>query len=529
MIEFIWEFHLTDEKKFKQMKKITLYILGAIALVMQYSCSDLEETVYSSQLTENFYTSAEEIEGAYMRPWSHLLFCDTYYYIKLRTLGTDMAAWTTKTSANHGYDDAKWLELHNHTWGTRHGEIESGWNTVWEGVGFTNTILEGIADKDFEKLGVAISKEEMQAQLRAYRAYMHLIALDFWGNVPIVTAVGDPYYPETKTAKEVFEFIETEFLAVKDVLPDSFEPYANGYFSKQSVEGFLGRMYLNAEAYIGEDRYSDAVTMCDAVIQSNLFELEDDYLKQFAVDNNTSKENIQLLTQMGGESLAAPLHALTCYWHSHVGNNTGWNGIITLEGFYDSYSDDDSRKSQFAVGPQFFANGDPVLIDPNNPDAGQVTYSKEVTKFHSDGLFEGARCKKYEGLDGLNWGQEYDIVLLRYAEVLLNKAEAIMRQNGGQANQAAVDLVNEVRKRAFGENYEAHKYTTTTLTLDELLAERGRELAYEGFRRTDMIRFGTYLNTRWEKTKVSEDFRTLYPVPAKQIDINPNLKQNKGY
>ncbi len=511
------------------MKKIALYILGAFALLLQNACSDLEETVYSSQLSTNFFSSAEEIEGAYMRPWSHLGFVDTYHFIKLRTLGTDMAAWTTKTSASHGYDQAKWIDLHRHNWSDRHETVESSWNTVYEGVGFCNAILEGIADKDFEKLEVAISKEEMQSQLRAYRAYMHMIALDFWGNVPVVTQVGVPYYPGNSTAKEVFDFVESEFLAVKDVLPDAFEPYAVGFFSKQSVEGFLARLYLNAEIYIDEPMYSEAAMMCDAVIGSNLFVLENKYLDVFSVKNHQSKENIQLISMAGGSSFAAPLHALTCFWNNHVGNNTGWNGIITLEKFYDSYNDNDTRKKQYKVGPQFFADGEPVLIDPKDPDKGQVIYTKELTKFHSDGLLEGARCAKYEAQDGLGWNQEYDIVLLRYAEVLLNKAEAIMRQNGGQANQAAVDLVNQVRNRAFGDNYEANKYTTATLTLDELLAERGRELAYEGHRRTDMIRFGTYLGTRWEKTSQSEDYRKLYPIPAKQIDINPNLTQNKGY
>ncbi|WP_321515364.1 RagB/SusD family nutrient uptake outer membrane protein [Marinifilum fragile] len=510
------------------MKKISLFIVGVLALLMQYSCSELDEKVYSSNLTTNFYTSAEEIEGAYMRPWSHLLFCDTYYYLKLRTLGTDMAAWTTKTSENHGYDNALWSELHKHTWGTRHGEIESSWNTVWEGIGFANAVLEGIEDKDFEEMGVSISKAEMQAQLRAYRAYMHMIGLDFWRNIPIVTKVGDPYYPETKSAQEVFEFVETEFLAVKGSLPNAFEPYAQGFFSQQSVEALLSRLYLNAKTYIGVDKYEDAIKMCDAVISSDFFELEADYLNAFSKDNNLSKENIQVLTQKGGSSMSAPLHALTCYWSNHV-DAGGWNGIITQEGFYDSYSDDDVRKNQFAVGPQFYADGTPVYIEAGNPGSGQLVYSKEVTTFHSEGLFEGARCKKYEAIAGLNWNQEYDIVLIRYAEVLMNKAEAIMRQNNGQADQTAVNLVNELRGRAFGDKFEENKYTTTTLTLDELLAERGREFAYEGHRRTDLIRFGKYLQPRWEKESTSDATRILFPIPQTQRDINTNLKQNDGY
>ena len=93
----------------------------------------------------------------------------------------------------------------------------------------------------------------------------------------------------------------------------------------------------------------------------------------------------------------------------------------------------------------------------------------------------------------------------------------------------AVNLVNELRGRAFGDKFEENKYTTTTLTLDELLAERGREFAYEGHRRTDLIRFGKYLQPRWEKESTSDATRILFPIPQTQRDINTNLKQNDGY
>lgn len=106
-----------------------------------------------------------------------------------------------------------------------------------------------------------------------------------------------------------------------------------------------------------------------------------------------------------------------------------------------------------------------------------------------------------------------------------------MRKNGGKASQEAVDLVNASRKRAFtSEDWEANQYTTTTLTLDELLAERGREFIFEGKRRTDLIRFGKYTTASWWDHKPSNDkTKELYPIPFQQIETNPNLIQNPGY
>lgn len=103
-----------------------------------------------------------------------------------------------------------------------------------------------------------------------------------------------------------------------------------------------------------------------------------------------------------------------------------------------------------------------------------------------------------------------------------------MRKNNGVATQEVVDLVNSVRKRAFkAEDWEQAKYTVATLTMDEFLAEKGREFAFEGIRRTDLVRFDKFVTTSWwDKEASNEPRRNLFPIPQKQLDANANLLPN---
>ena len=110
------------------------------------------------------------------------------------------------------------------------------------------------------------------------------------------------------------------------------------------------------------------------------------------------------------------------------------------------------------------------------------------------------------------------------------KAEAIMRKNGGVATAEAVQLINDCKKRAFNEaDFATRAYTTTSLTLDELLAERGREFIFEGMRRDDLIRFGKFATGTWWDHTASTATKALYPIPQRQRDLNGNLTQNPGY
>jgi hypothetical protein len=120
------------------------------------------------------------------------------------------------------------------------------------------------------------------------------------------------------------------------------------------------------------------------------------------------------------------------------------------------------------------------------------------------------------------------MVVFRLADILYMKAESLMRLNGGTATQEAVDLVNQVRERSFAPGDPDADYTTGTLTLDELIDERGREFAYEMHRREDLIRFGKYNEEWWEKPASDAKYE-IYPIPFDVVTANPVLVQNPGY
>ena len=191
---------------------------------------------------------------------------------------------------------------------------------------------------------------------------------------------------------------------------------------------------------------------------------------------------------------------------------------------YDSFDPEDLRREGWLIGPQFYFNGDPVM----GYEGGQLTFTKTITNLDQSPEGEGVRCFKWEMNQGLSGWEtmDNDFAFFRYADILLVKAEAIMRNNGSTTSSDAtvLNLVNQVRERAFGD--DSHNYTS--ITLDELLAERGRELAFEEVRRQDLIRFGKW-GDAWKFKPVSEPYKELYPIPNNARNANPNLDQNDGY
>ena len=208
-------------------------------------------------------------------------------------------------------------------------------------------------------------------------------------------------------------------------------------------------------------------------------------------------------------------------------NPSGWNGFTTLAEFYNSFEDGDERKGiaptpdgtnfsglgrGFLAGDQVNDNGDPVL----NSRQGnvQLSFSSDV-KIAGAKTDEGIRVIKYHPSDAGNY------ILLRYADVWLMKAEAVMRGGTNPGGTSALDMVNTLRTA---------RGASSLASLDEatMLAERGRELYWEGIRRTDQVRFGTFTST-WHDKDNTEDHRVLFPIPQQALDSNPNLSQNTGY
>ena len=194
-----------------------------------------------------------------------------------------------------------------------------------------------------------------------------------------------------------------------------------------------------------------------------------------------------------------------------------------------SYDPNDVRLEAFLFGPQVDADGNPLMATDDQGVERQLNYSVDFTSndpVNNADHWDGARGVKYlmDGIGGtmVERGLNNDMPILRYADVLMMRAEALFRINPNDTE--ALDLVNEVRTR----NGHNPVPAFDKLTEENLLAERGREFAWEGWRRNDQIRFGTWGNA-WDYKEASEDYRTLFPIPQVQIDSNPNLKQNPGY
>jgi hypothetical protein len=199
-----------------------------------------------------------------------------------------------------------------------------------------------------------------------------------------------------------------------------------------------------------------------------------------------------------------------------------WNGYATLEEFYNSYEDGDARKdASFLVGPQLDFGGSALLDFAADDDDLQVNYTPEINELAPNSIREaGARAAKfsYKQLGRPEMDNDYPIV--RLGEMYLVRGEARARQAGDWTR--AEDDVNVLRARAGVDEYNG------TLTGEEFLAERGREMFVEGTRRTDLIRFGRYNDAWWEKP-VSEPFRNVFPIPQGQLNTDPDLTQNDGY
>jgi hypothetical protein len=280
----------------------------------------------------------------------------------------------------------------------------------------------------------------------------------------------------------------------------------------------LAKLYLNAEVYTGTAQWAKAEQACDSVIGLGAYDLEADPMKPFVTDNAACKENIFIIPYNEDTYQGFNLHMRTLHYNSNLTFNMSvgpWNGFAAMEAFYNSYEPTDKRIASFLVGQQYTYEG-AEIIDVAAEGANLV-FTPNIPALQMDNTFtleqirmSGVRAVKFEVKLGAKDNLSNQFPLFRYADILLMKAECQIRQGGnGDA------LINEIRTRAGVDPFSG-------ATLDDLLAERGREMFFEAHRRQDLIRFGKFNNAWWEKPVSSSD-RNTFPVPQWAIDSNPNL------
>jgi hypothetical protein len=521
------------------MKDLLRYLLIVTVLFGAVACNDLEEEI-EGDFTEAFDVANpgvgikvnvnkagpnDGLAGAFSA-----LFAGTATnggFFQVQELSSDEAVITQK--GGDWFDGGVFIQMHIHAFTPQTVSINDAWSNAYNGIFQCNELLE---DTDLTDGNVA--------QLRTLRAYFYWRLMDLFGNVKIVTKIATEEDPEAgdapqATRAEVFDFIESELLAAIPDLPPGRAEY--GRVSQGAAYALLSRIYLNWAVYrpglVGG--YQKAIDAADEVINSGVYDLDPNYAAVFAPDNLENIEHIFIVPFDEATGTGMNIAQMTLHYPSQLTYRLAeqpWNGYSTVEDFYNSYeAGDERRENNFIEGPQFDVNGNPILdlaFDKADPDGAPINYTPFINEMFPNGSRQGgARLGKFSFKTPQNNDMDNDYPLLRYGEVLLNKAEAIARMNGNNYNDAtALALVNMIRERAGVDAF-------TTMTEGDMLAERGRELFIEALRRTDLIRFGAFGDAWWEKPAHSDAYKNIFPIPQQQMAATagtPNpLTQNPGY
>ncbi|MCV6630942.1 MAG: RagB/SusD family nutrient uptake outer membrane protein [Flavobacteriaceae bacterium] len=362
------------------------------------------------------------------------------------------------------------------------------------------------------------------AEARFLRALHYYYMMDLFGGVVLVTeADGVTGVEKAKESREdIFKFVEKELLEIESVIPASNQ---YGRASKATVQFLLAKIYLNAEVYTGNERYADALIYSGKVKTESPFTLDDNYQHIFMGDNYNSPEIIFPL--VGDKAMVQTYGNTTYLINGGSGDSTmpindfgiqeSWFGHRCTPALYSKFGDLDTTGDQRAL---FWTTGHNFeMTDYKIWEDGYPT-----TKF---------RNSLSDGSNNVTSFSDVDVPLFRLADAMLMYAEAALRTNTNIGT--AVDYVNELRERAYGDS--SGNISNVDLTLNFILDERARELYYEGHRRQDLIRFGKFTggDYLWPwKGNVADGAAipahyNLFPFPLEALQANPKLEQNPGY
>ena len=489
--------------------KSLLIVGSAIGLFTVQACTNLDEEV-SDQIPQELYGKNAEQLATLIGPLYGGL---GGYFNNYHDLNTTTDEQIVPTRGGDWKDGDAWKRLYQHTWSptTDDGRFNGLWTFVYNNVTSINQQLANPA--------ISADKATV-AELRTLRAFYHYIAMDNFGNVIIAEQLGGES-PTQKTRAEVYAYVENELLAALPDLNATVGGAQYGRMNKFVANMILAKLYLNAQVYTGIPQWAKAIEQCDLIINSNKFTLPANFLSTFSITNQTSPEIILATPFDKSKKGGMNIEMKTLHYANKLTYNlrdSPWNGFATLAEFYNTFEEKDVRKQMWIVGPQFAADGTPLL-----DDGVPLAFNPEIPQFEMPAgvvaRAAGARSQKYEiQRNNPSTDQDNDFVIFRLGDAILMRGEAHFR-NGNLA--LALADFNTIRTIRGVDPF-------TTLTDDLILAERGRELAWECHRRQDLIRFGRYTAARQFKD-ASPETRILFPIPQSQLSLNPRLKQNPGY
>ena len=551
--------------------------VGSLGLLTMVSCTKLQTNVYGVVPVTSYWQTPAQVAAGVAPAYSTLN--------GVQTLGGDIANMIEGTSdemivptrGNDWGDAGHWNALWYHSYEPTNTNWNGGWNDVFGGISKCNLIIQSV-----NALSPAPpTLPSIIAQVKTIRAYYYYLAMSVFGNIPIVTDTTTSSAPPTVDRADVYNFIVSDLISSLPNLSTEVDANTYGQVTRYFAHALLARLYLNAQVFTGVPgpsytagtaNYQSAINECDSVM-AGPYSLMSDYFDNFSANNGpSSTENIYAYPCDHINNKSNDWENAILHYQSYLafGMSSGanlWNGFCSQADFYDTFdttsnytqsgdktlrSYNDQRSGQWLIGQQFIGtyNYPPsqnvVVAGPTSDyvvDAGtsaNLAFNPNFTLFSDAspaGRLAGVRNIKYfpaasSGTNGSD--MDNDFVIFRLAEIYFIKAEAELRLNTNTGD--ALNLINAIRTRAYGGS-TAQNITQGQLTLDYLLQEKGREMAYEGVRRDDLIRYevagnGPYFTkarTVGAKAADPDQHWMVFPIPSLQLTANVNLKQNKGY
>ncbi len=531
------------------MKKQILYALAAGLVLLCGSCAgDLDQMPVAETTSKEVYSEAANYKRVLAKIYASYVLAGqgqggangdlitingqdfSRGYFNLQEAATDEVANTWLSGNNL-------VDLTYIDWNAKDSWVSDSYYWLFFNITLCNEFLRNCTDEVIA--GFSASEQEeirsYRSEARFMRAFSYWMVLDLYRQGPKVdenTPVTG-FIPEAYDGPGLFDFVESELRALVaedsgSALPDTNE---YGRASKPAAWALLARLYLNSAVYRGTadtKYYTECIAACREVISNPAFYLEPDYAKLFNADNHKRAHEI--------------LFAMVCDATSSV---TWGGGTYLVCGSCSNSSSQDPAKYGLTNGwGMFRARGEIVSKFgdiANTADTRAMFYTDGQTQFFTgplDNQAEGYFYEKFtnltdEGAAASNsaaTGCSTDYPLLRLADVYLMAAEAFLRGGTGMTRSEALDLVNEVRLRAYRDD-ESGKISDADFTLDFMLDERGRELYLESVRRTDLVRFGKFTSDsyiwQWkggvlDGRPVNDKFN-IYPIPDTDLTANPHL------
>ncbi|TAH00406.1 MAG: RagB/SusD family nutrient uptake outer membrane protein [Sphingobacteriales bacterium] len=533
--------------------KIKSTIVFSMALLGLGACTKLEPKVYSKLLAGDLYSDTATLNNAQDLVNIRLI---EYGNGEQTRLGNAASGELVDPLNGFGNAEQYTKAAYLHQFNPTHNTYNQMWETFYSGISLANLTIYEVENLPNKPANIA----KILAEVRVSRAFFLYNAMDAFGNIPLDTAYKKaPGSVKTNTRLEAFNYIEKELKQNIPLLGDNATNKTR--MNKYLGYTILAQLYINAQVYTGTPRWADAVAACDMVINSGKYRLSNNYFDNFAAIQSTD-ENMLVATKETVPGLGGNTFVIESV-HEKGGPAIGikgepWGRFVSTAENYNIYQSEDIRRRQFLVGRQYAALPGQRIIDGaintgaalKSTTSGNLIYNLNINKVVRWGPLDvknpktnpvdsqlsfGARNVKYYPQEGLSVNNtnsfNNDYVILRYADVVLMRAEAAFRLGD---LPTATSLLNQIRVRAFGNA----NFNILTPTIEVIRAERTREFMCENYARRDDIRFevaGSAIKY-WTKAKeplkplADPDLHTaIYPIPAKQIQLNSRLSQNPGY